>query len=121
MAPDDRARGVGFPKMRIEASEGWPHSELRRGPRIDRHECRSRMVVKIIASCLLLILTPAIVWAEFSGEIVEILDGDTIEVLHNHQAERIRLTGIDGPEKGQPYGKRANKRRLSWSLGKRSP
>ena len=32
---------------------------------------------------------------------------DTIEVLHNNRAERIRLHGIDCPEKGQANGQRA--------------
>ena len=45
--------------------------------------------------------------AHFSGPVISILDGDTIEVLHNHHPERIRLNGIDCPEKGQAYGKRA--------------
>jgi hypothetical protein len=31
----------------------------------------------------------------------------TFEVLHNIHAERIRFSGIDCPEKGQAYGKRA--------------
>ncbi|HEV8620717.1 MAG TPA: hypothetical protein VGQ79_06805 [Nitrospiraceae bacterium] len=44
---------------------------------------------------------------EFSGPVVSVLDGDTIEVLHNSRAERIRLNGIDCPEKGQGFGKRA--------------
>ena len=38
---------------------------------------------------------------------VTVLDGDTIEVLHNNRADRIRLNGIDCPEKGQAYGHRA--------------
>ena len=42
-----------------------------------------------------------------TGPVVSVLDGDTIEVLHNGQAERIRLNGIDCPEKGQAYGKKA--------------
>jgi endonuclease YncB( thermonuclease family) len=29
--------------------------------------------------------------------VVGVLDGDTIEVLHNNRAERIRLNGIDRP------------------------
>lgn len=40
---------------------------------------------------------------DFSGQVVSILDGDIIEVLHNQHPER----GIDCPEKGQAYGKRA--------------
>jgi len=43
----------------------------------------------------------------FSGEMVRVLDGDTIEVLHNGKAERIRLNGIDAPEQDQDYGQRA--------------
>jgi endonuclease YncB( thermonuclease family) len=37
--------------------------------------------------------------ADFSGPVVSVLDGDTIEVLHNTWPERIRLNGIDCPEK----------------------
>jgi len=36
--------------------------------------------------------------------VVSVLDGDTIEVLHNNRAERIRLNGIDCPEIGQAPG-----------------
>jgi endonuclease YncB( thermonuclease family) len=42
--------------------------------------------------------------ADFTGHVVAVLDGDTFEVLHNHKGERIRLNGIDCPEKGQAYG-----------------
>ena len=42
-----------------------------------------------------------------TGPVISILDGDTIEVLHGQRPDRIRLSGIDCPEKGQPYGKRA--------------
>jgi hypothetical protein len=41
-------------------------------------------------------------FADLTGSV---LDGDTIEVLHNTRPERIRLSGIHCPEKGQPYGK----------------
>ena len=34
------------------------------------------------------------------GSVVSVLDSDTIEVLHNGRAERIRLSGIDCPENG---------------------
>jgi len=44
---------------------------------------------------------------EFTGQVVGIVDGDTIDVLHNGKTERVRLYGIDCPEKKQPYGKKA--------------
>ena len=33
-----------------------------------------------------------------------IIDVDTLKVRNNHHADRIRLSGIDCPEKGQVYG-----------------
>src|SRR4051794_4335117 len=54
------------------------------------------------------LLIPTIVCAaNFSCPVVSVLDGETIEVLHNQRPERIRLSGIDCPEKGQAYGTRA--------------
>jgi micrococcal nuclease len=61
--------------------------------------------------CLAIILLFSFVTApslaEVTGPVVSVLDGDTIEVLHNTYAERIRLSGIDCPEKGQAFGNRA--------------
>ena len=53
-----------------------------------------------------------------SGPVVSILDGDTIEVLHNRRPERIRLSGIDCPEKGQAYGKKAKQAASGLAFGK---
>ena len=53
-----------------------------------------------------------------SGHVLAVLDGDTIEVLHNTHAERIRLNGIDCPEKGQAYGKRAKQAASELVFGK---
>jgi endonuclease YncB( thermonuclease family) len=36
--------------------------------------------------------------------VVRVLDGDTIEVMRDRRTERVRLNGIDCPEKGQPFG-----------------
>jgi hypothetical protein len=56
----------------------------------------------------LLLLTASTAFADFTGQVVSVLDGDTIEVLHNNHPERIRLSGIDCPEKGQSYGNNAS-------------
>jgi len=55
---------------------------------------------------------------EFRDIVIAVLDGDTLEVLHDHHAERIRLNGIDCPEKGQPYGKRAKQAASALVFGK---
>lgn len=67
---------------------------------------------------LILICYPSIVSADFFAQVVSVLDGDTIEVLHNSRAERIRLQGIDCPEKGQAYGKKAKQAASSLVFGK---
>ena len=56
---------------------------------------------------VLILLIPSLAVADFSGPVVSVLDGDTIEVLNGHHAERIRLSGIDCPEKGQACSKQA--------------
>src|ERR1700682_1272230 len=54
---------------------------------------------------------------DFTGPVVSVLDGDTLEVLHNRRPERIRLSGIDCPEKGHAYGTRAKQAASELVLG----
>ncbi|WP_298716000.1 thermonuclease family protein [Chitinophaga sp.] len=42
-----------------------------------------------------------------TGKVVSVKDGDTIEMMINGKAVRIRLFGVDAPEKGQPFGDKA--------------
>lgn len=47
------------------------------------------------------------------GKVINVADGDTITVLDDtHTQHKIRLAGIDAPEKGQAFGK-ASKGRLT--------
>jgi len=55
---------------------------------------------------------------DFNGLVVGILDGDTITVPHNDKGERIRLYGIDAPEKGQAFGNRAKQFVSALAFGK---
>lgn len=45
--------------------------------------------------------------AEFSGRVVAVTDGDTIGVLVANEEYKIRLHGIDTPERKQDFGTRA--------------
>jgi micrococcal nuclease len=65
-----------------------------------------RGIVRAAVLALALVIAP-IARADFTGRVVAVLDGDTIEVLVNRRAVRVRLAQIDAPEKGQPYGSRA--------------
>lgn len=59
-----------------------------------------------IAVCLLLALSFP-VWADFTGRVVAVADGDTITVLRDREQVRVRLTEIDAPEKAQAFGNRS--------------
>jgi endonuclease YncB( thermonuclease family) len=54
----------------------------------------------------LLAATCVAAWAEtLTGRVVGVADGDTITVLDASNGQhKIRLAGIDAPEKNQPYG-----------------
>lgn len=49
--------------------------------------------------------------ANLTGKVISVTDGDTIDILYNNKALRIRLEHIDCPEmrKKQPYGAVAKK------------
>ena len=46
--------------------------------------------------------------SEFAGKVIKVVDSDTIDVLTDDKEPiRIRLHGIDCPERGQPFGNTA--------------
>src|SRR2546425_10646923 len=74
--------------------------------------------MNFLSAVLIVVLLPAVATADFSGRVVGVSDGDTIKVLHNGKAEKIRLNGIDCPEKGQPFGMAAKRFTSEKAFGK---
>lgn len=55
---------------------------------------------------------------EFTGRVVWVYDGDSIKVQSRGKMVRVRLFGIDCPEKGQPYADRALDLTVSLAKGR---
>jgi micrococcal nuclease len=59
---------------------------------------------------LLFLSLPAIAFANFTGRVIAVKDGDTVVVLDgSYRQVKVRLQGIDAPEYKQPYGMAAKK------------
>jgi len=55
-------------------------------------------------------LVPGLAQAEeFTGKVVGLSDGDTLSVLRDGKAVKVRLYGVDTPEKKQAFGTQARK------------
>lgn len=52
------------------------------------------------------------------GKVVGIADGDTITVLANNREIKIRVAGIDAPEKKQAFGQRSKEHLSDCAFGK---
>lgn len=70
---------------------------------------KTGLTVKAITlACLIQAIISGIAFADLHGRVVKVLDGDTIEVLQStSERSRIRLSGIDAPEKNQAFGQRS--------------
>lgn len=64
-------------------------------------------IPKIWLLAVLLLFTTALFSVNITGKVISVQDGDTIEILNNKQTYRIRLNGIDCPEKKQDFGNRS--------------
>lgn len=67
-----------------------------------------------LALCLL--LTGFARAEQWTGLVVSIHDGDTITVLRGREQVKVRLDGIDCPERAQPYGNRAQQKTAELAL-----
>ena len=78
----------------------------------------------ILTLALAIVLSAATVFAAgrekkyFTGKVVGVTDGDTLTLLVEETHFKIRLAGIDAPERGQPYGRKARQALSKKVLGK---
>jgi micrococcal nuclease len=66
-------------------------------------------VLLIAYQLSLCIISAASDETKFSGKILTVKDGDSVIIMHNDRPEELRLSGIDCPEKDQPFGDEATK------------
>jgi len=71
--------------------------------------------IRALIFSVLLIPFPCAAW---TGEVVHVADGDTITVTRNGEKFRVRLYGIDTPEKTQYFGQNAKQFTSSQVMGK---
>jgi len=76
------------------------------------------MAARVITLGLLLCFSLAASADTLTGKVVKITDGDTLYVLDaNYKEHKIRLAGIDAPERKQAYGLASRKHLASIVAG----
>ncbi len=74
---------------------------------------------RVIVAAFLLLAAPIAFADTLTGKVVKVTDGDTIYVLDSTRTQqKIRLAGIDAPERKQAYGLASRKHLASIVTGK---
>ena len=71
-----------------------------------------------LIAAAVLSLAAATAHADFTGKVVGVVDGDTLDVLVDKRPVRVRLAEIDAPEKRQAFGTRARQMLSELAFGK---
>ncbi len=80
---------------------------------------RIRSSIRFVLLAGILAASPGVLAEVLLGRVVAIADGDTLTVLDASNAQhKIRLAGIDAPEKAQPFGQRSRQNLGALAFGK---
>lgn len=77
------------------------------------------MLRKLAVSLALLLASAALYAETLTGKVIKIADGDTITILdRDNQQYRVRVAGIDAPERKQPYYEASKQNLASLAFGR---
>ena len=68
-------------------------------------------MIKSLKTIILIVIFgfSSLTTAETLGRVVNVIDGDTVKLKVGSDTVKVRLQGIDAPERGQPYGKQSKR------------
>ena len=69
----------------------------------------SRLFLLLAAALCLPAAGAAFTPEAFTGKVVNVKDGDSLQVLRDRRVVEVRLNGVDAPERSQAFGTRARK------------
>ena len=73
---------------------------------------------RVIVAAFLLLAAPRAFADTLTGKVVKVANGDTVTILDNNTQHKIRLQGIDAPERKQPFGNASRKHLATLVAGK---
>lgn len=76
------------------------------------------LCMRYILPVLLFLFSSCLHAQTYTGKVTAVKDGDTIEMLVAGKIVRVRLFGVDCPEKGQPFGEKARQYTAGLCFGK---
>ena len=82
-------------------------------------ECGGKKAPTYLLWILVLLFTFGAQAATIEGKVIKVADGDTVTILVNRQKHRIRLQGIDAPERKQTFGRASGRALSALVAGKR--
>lgn len=73
---------------------------------------------RLVIAVLVFVLAFPILCFPWFGKVVGVSDGDTIRVMHRGSEAKVRLFGIDCPERDQAFGNKARRFTAKMAFGK---